>query len=139
MLDYGPIKGQITGHRTKMLGDKLAVSISCETPSGDKCDALIFLTEKAMNMARRSLKVCGFDIDTHDLEELDANPTLLAGNIVPLMVDEWNGKMQVKIELDSRADKGVLMSATAKLRAAKKKSADLGDEPPPIGDEEIPF
>jgi hypothetical protein len=139
MLELGPTKGRILSHRTKMLGDKIAVSIQCETPSGEKCEALIFLTEKAMNMARRSLKVCGFDVDAHLLEEIDTNPTLLAGNLVPLMVDEWNGKIQVKIDLDSRADKGALMSATSKLRAAKKRASDLGDEPPPLTDDEIPF
>lgn len=142
MLDLGPIEGVITSHRSRMLGDKLAIGIKCDA-GGESVEALIFITEKAMGMARRALKLCGFDCDKHDLVLLDLQPGLLAGNKVPLLIDEFNGKQQVKIDIDQRAEKSLLARATSALRNVKKKGKEGESEPTPAGKNEdygdIPF
>ena len=129
-MELGPIKGTILSHRTKMLGDKLVVALQCETEEGEQCFANVFITPKSAGMARRALKTCGFDIDAQPLSVLDENPTLLSGRKVPLLVDEWNGRMTISIDLDARAEKAVLDKATAAMRAVKK---DKESEPEPSG------
>ena len=130
MIELGPTKGTIVSHRSRMIGDKLTISLTCKVGE-EHCEALIWITDKSMGMARRALKLCGFDIDQHTLDLLDARPTMLANKVVPLMVDEYNGKQRVSIDLDQRAEKGTMDAVTKKLRAAKK-SADTAPE-------DIPF
>lgn len=131
VLELGPVKGKIVSHRTKELNDKVVVVVSCVTATGESADAAIFITEKSYNMARKALKLCGFDIDTQGLAELDVKPTLLAGNYVPLVVEEYNNRTTVKIDLDSRAPASRLDDLTKKLRAAKSagQKGDEGDIP----------
>jgi hypothetical protein len=119
MLELGPTEGTIVSHRSKMLGDKPGIAILCDV-GGESAEAVIFLSDKAMGIARRALKQCGFDVDAQPLSMLDSNPTLLAGKKVALLVDEWNGKTQVKIDVDSRASTKMLDAMTAKIRAVKK-------------------
>lgn len=135
MLELGPVKGKIVSHRTQENNDKVIVIVSCATASGESADARIYITEKSYGMARRALKMCGFDIETQSLAELDTRPNLLAGNYVPLIVEEYNGKTQVKIDLDARASAAKLDDLTKRLRAAKKAGADAS--PDDHGD--IPF
>lgn len=132
MIELGPCKGTIVSHRSRMAGDKTVIAIACDV-GGERCEALIWLSEKAMGMARRALKLCGFDVDKHSLAILDSNPTMLAGNVVPLMVDEWNGKTTVKVDIDVRAERSALDSLTQKMRSAKKGASEV--EAP----EDIPF
>jgi hypothetical protein len=122
-----------------MFADKVAVALQCETADGDAVEVLIFVTEKSAGMARRQLKIAGFDTDAHDLSELDANRQLLAGHPVPLMIDDYKGKMQAKIDMDISATPSALMGATGLLRNAKKRATDLGEEPPAPSDEDLPF
>ena len=83
MLATGSHEGVIVSHRSKMLGDKIAMAITC-TIGNEKGETIIFLTEKAMGMARRALKVCGFDVDAlHGL--LNGQP--LAGQWPRKMLD----------------------------------------------------
>lgn len=128
MIELGPCKGTIVSHRTRMIGDKLVISLTCDVGQ-EQCEAVIWVTDKAMGMARRALKVCGFDIDQHTLDLLDARPTMLAGKEVPLLVEEYNGKQTVRIDIDQRAEKALLDKTTAKLRAAKKSPDQVEDIP----------
>lgn len=132
MLDLGPHKGKIVSHRTQEMNDKVIVIVSCVVQSGEAADARIYITEKSYGMARRALKMCGFDIDKQNLSELDIKPDLLAGNYVPLIVSEYNGKTTVGIDLDSRASAAKLDDLTKKLRAVKKannSTEEHGDIP----------
>jgi hypothetical protein len=140
VLEYGPCKATIRANRVRMLGDKIAVSLQCETADGDAVEVLVFVTEKSAGMARRQLKIAGFDIDANDLGALDRDRQMLSGNRVPLMIDEYKGKPQAKIDMDGSAPASALMSATGLLRNAKgsAKSGNI-EEPPPVGDDEIPF
>ena len=49
---------------------------------------------------------------------------------VPLLVELWNGKPQIKVDLDSRAESSLLADATKKLRAAKGGDHQPDIEPP---------
>ncbi len=126
MIPVGPHKGVIVSHRSRMIGDKIAISFTCKVGT-ESVEALVFITDKAMNMARRALKVCGFDIDKEELAMLDIKPTLLAGNPVSLVCELYNGKPQVKIDLDSRADVSALADVTRRLRAVKRRDDDAGE------------
>jgi hypothetical protein len=141
MLALGNTRGTVRSNRTRTIGDKLAVSLRVDTASGDDCEVTIFITEKSANIARRQLKIAGFDVDARELSELDEHPGLLAGRAVPLKVEEYRGKMQVQIAIDGGAGSADdLRSATALLRSAKKSEGPTAyDEPPPLGDDEIPF
>jgi hypothetical protein len=123
MLSVGPHKGTILSHRSKMLGDKIAISILCQV-GNEEVEAIVFITDKAMGMARRALKCCGFDVDATDLVMLDVQPELLKGREVPLICRMWNGKPQIGIDIDGRAEKSVLADATKKLREVKKVDAE---------------
>ncbi|MFY9341200.1 MAG: hypothetical protein WAT39_01840 [Planctomycetota bacterium] len=127
MASPGPHKGIILSHRTRTLGDKLAVSLTCEVGT-EKVEAIVFVTEKAMGMARRALKLCGFNVDEHDMSEIDDVPDLLAGNEIPLVAEFYNGKLQWKVDIDSRADKATLADVTQKLRAAKHGTVAAHDD-----------
>lgn len=131
MLELGPHEGTIQSHRSRILGGKEAISILCAV-GDEQAEAIIFLTEKSLGMARAALKLCGFDIDKQDLLHLDMSPTLLAGRKVPLMVGEYNGKTQVKIDINQRIDKATLGNLTKQLRSVKKAAQ-------PAPDDDIPF
>lgn len=128
-MNVGNHEGTIISHRSKMLGDKIAMAITCKI-GNEQGEAMIFLTEKAAGMARRAFKVCGFDVDIHDVAELDVNQTMLAGRKIPLVVDLYNGKTQIKVDLDGRADRATLSSFTKKMREAKKRDDSDGGEAP---------
>lgn len=126
-LEIGPHEGHIVSHRTRMVGDKTAVSLAV-TVGREQAEALVFITDKAMGMARRALKLCGFDCDKDDLILLDVQPTKLAGNKVPLVVEMYNGRKQLKVDLDGRADKATLSDLTKKLREVKKSKDEVPDD-----------
>jgi hypothetical protein len=92
----------------------------------------IWISNKAMGMARACLKRCGFDVDKYDLKILRADPTFLAGKEVTLeyRIDEQYGDgFQVAL---SRVTDESLDSLTRAMRNAKKK----GQADP---DEDLPF
>lgn len=139
MLPQGQHKGTIVSNRSKKFGDKIAICIVCDVQMEsviEQVEAKIYLTDKSMGMARLALKVCGFDVDQTDMAMLDIRPTLLAGNIAPLVVSNYNGKPTVGIALDVRADKSEMADVQAKLRAAKHR--DVAG-PAPVLTEDIPF
>ena len=127
-----------------------AIHCDCE---GEAVTAKIFLTEKAAGMARKSLSVCGFDIDKTHLSEL-SKPGLLAGNKVKLSFEEHaQYGLQANIFLGELTEKKV-DALTKALRSAKggddKKKpgkspkkvveeATGGDDMPPLEDDGIPF
>lgn len=108
----------------------------------DQIDCKIWLTPKAMQMARKSLSVCGFDIDKRNLQELIDKPKLLAGKVVPVSIsdNEYNGNhsLQCNIELNSPA-KDQLSQVQAALRAAGKKQDKEETGESSITDDDIPF
>ena len=135
-IPFGLAKCRIVSHTVRDFGEKEAVSIRVQHPIGATIEALIWLTPKAMGMARAALKKCGFDSDTHDVQELVDNPTLLEGEEVEIIVQDYKGQRQASVNLRTAPSKKRLSEITKSLRDAKKSDADAA--PPPSGDD-IPF
>ena len=119
-LEIGVCTGEIKSHSLRVIGDKDAVSVQVETEYGAQTQVLIFLTDKSMGIARTQLKACGFDVDKYDIDALDDDQTMLAGNKIPLIIEEYNGKIRAGINLNRSVDKDKRPSITKKLRDAKK-------------------
>lgn len=116
----------------------------------------IWITERALGMARGQLKHLGFDIDAHDLSEIDHGVLKGAACKVKLGIENYQGQDTLKIQMfggEMKPKPAEIAKAQAALRAAKSKKAESqpelppmaaaaavvnDDEPPPTG-EGIPF
>lgn len=127
----GDYKASIISHglaTTPGGSEYIAIRLGVE---GEEIVAKIWLTEKSYGMARRQLKMCGFDIDAMDLSELHANKELLAGNVVPIEVkDEGKYGLQANIATATPVSKDRMGAITARLRSAKKKGDPEAEEVP---------
>jgi hypothetical protein len=137
------VSAKIVKTLVREIGQNDAVEVRAELASGEIVGALIFLTRAAANMARSQLKACGFDVDTQSLATLMVEETLLAGNFIDLESEDYNGKIQWKIRTAKPVPEARLFDHDAMLRSAKNRDAvavgPIGDEPPPIADDDIPF
>lgn len=139
-METAGTKATIQSNRTRMTGSSLAVALQVKTEAGEPWEVMIFVTEKSANMARRQLKICGFDSDARELEELELNPRLLAGRVVPIKFEHYKGKPQARIDMDAPADRAELKRATSLLRNAKSGDGpSMFDDVPPPSDDDIPF
>jgi hypothetical protein len=128
-------KCKIVRNGIETIGDKDAVKIYVEHPdTGDTGSALIFMTAKSMGMARAALKACGFDPDLTSLAVLVTDEEHLAGREVPIFVDEYNGKVQLRIETRRVPTPSMVKTYDALL---KKKASDAPLNPP--DQDELPF
>jgi len=125
-------KAKIQSHSIREIGDKEAVIFVLESPGGDFGQAAVWISEKAMGMARKQLRLAGFDVDKHELSILAEDRTFLAGNFVPIVVDEYKEKPQWRIDMDNVPPKGKLSKLTAALRAAKQDGETPVEEPLPF-------
>lgn len=95
----------------------------------------VWLTEKSMGIARKSLKAMGFDIDTFDLSHLQENHTLLAGNKckIDIQLDDQGKELRVKWinPLGDTPSKQVFDNLTQQLRTVKKANGPDGKPKPP--------
>ncbi len=114
-------RAEIVTHMIVKAGTKDAVRLLCRTDEDENVEVMIWLSDKAMGMARQGLKMCGFSVDTTEFEALNEDPPMLAGNAVTLMAEEFNGKVNAKILLQETPSKSRLLELQAGLRAAKKE------------------
>ena len=136
MIHLGGYIGRIVEHTMTVINNKVAIRVLFEVDScDDTIDALIWLTEKGFGMARASLKVCGFDVDKESLSLLEDNPTYLAGKTVPIVVEEYNGRMRASIVLNAKPTKTQIEKIEKGLREVKKSSSPS----PSPEEEELPF
>lgn len=83
-------------------------------------------TPKSLELMRKTLKACGFDIDKYDIAELVNNPDAQDGEEVDVVVGEnvYNGQTSNRIDWINKIRKAppasALTSLTGKLRAVKK-------------------
>lgn len=135
MADYGapePMPGlqenvKIRSHRfgTSRTKGTPYFEMECELQSGYILPVVIWMTEKSMGMARRALKLCGFDPDANSLEALEHNSRLLSGVRIPLVDVEVNDYgVRGSVSFDQKVDMGLLRSITSSLRSAKKTDSD---------------
>ena len=106
------------------VNDKPVCSVRVTFSDGEEADSFIFMTEKSMGMARAQLKVCGFDPDVTGVDALVDNPGLIAGKVIDVVVEDYNGRLQVKIPTRSTPPKSTLDRLTKGLRAAKGKNEE---------------
>lgn len=70
---------------------------------GEGMPIQIWLTEKAMGMARAQLRQCGFDPDRDSLSKLAEDSGLLRGRQVPVEVyeEEYKGHLNLKAKIQT--------------------------------------
>lgn len=127
-LTVGQHEVEIIRNSLRIIGDKEVVSLQCRLADGDDIEVVIWLTERAKQIARKSLAICGFSVDEEDLERLDEEPELLEGHRITVLAQEFNGRMRAQILLNATPTKKRIRDLQSQLRAAKQ-----GDE------DDIPF
>ena len=123
-FDIGIYEVEIVSHGIRNLGKSPAVVILVQNTVGANIEVPVWLTEKAMNMAYKSLKLCGFDAQNQDLDELQENPSLLAGKKTTIMVEEFNGRKRGQIMLDQVPTKGEMGRLQTLLRGVVNSADD---------------
>lgn len=102
MITAGKQTGTVLQHKIDSAPNtgSWCVNILFELDGGaDQIGANVWLTDKAMGIARKSLKAIGFDVDKQNVLALDENPTLLAGNKCELDIrpETYNGETSLKV------------------------------------------
>jgi len=120
MIDVGQNMAVIQSNTLTQLAGKEAVRLTC-TVGDDEIDVLIWLTEAAAGIARTCLKTCGFRVDEQSLSDLIDKPDLLKGREIPILVEEWNGRLQAQIVLNATPTKKRVLEIEKTLRDVKKK------------------
>lgn len=136
-MEIGLYEGIITDNDVRIRNDKEYVHISVEVDDGyGKTENHIvkvwLTTDKAIKMARKSLKVCGFNIDEQDLSILGEDRKFLAGNSIPIEISDnppYGKQANIAISEDKPADKTRASSLTHRLRAAKAEGEKPFVEP----------
>lgn len=107
------------------------VAVTVEFKDGERGTKYVSdKTPKGLELMRKTLKACGFDIDKYDISELAAQPESLDGEQVEAVVGEnlYNGVTSNRIDWINKIRKAppaaTMSNLTAKLRAVKK-----ADEP----------
>jgi hypothetical protein len=112
-------------------GSNIVINIRVRFKNGEigSKDLYPCASDKALQIARKSLKAMGFDIDKRDIGELEENHALLAGAPVRVVVEEheYNGKVTNRISwvnpIPKPAPKSSLADLTKRLRNAKNDNA----------------
>lgn len=116
-----------TARVTEEDGGTIQIAVTVEFKDGERGTKYIGnKTPKSLELMRKTLKACGFDIDKFDIAELANNPDLLDGEDVDVVVGEnvYNGQTSNRIDWINKIRKApsdaALSDLTAKLRAVKK-------------------
>lgn len=115
--------------------DSAYVSVLCRIED-DQISAKIWLTEKSMGMAKKALKLCGFDIEKQELSALRDDPFVLAGKSIKVEITEDpKYGMQANVLLSDLSD-AKIKKLTQSLRKSKADGGEAGSS----GDgDNIPF
>ena len=112
-------------------GSDIVIHVRFKFSDGEIGDKDLYPTksEKSLQIARKSLKIMGFDIDKRLVDELQDNPKLLAGQKVRVVVEEheYNGNVTNRIawinDIPKPASKAALKALTERLRNCKNDNA----------------
>ncbi len=148
-MNQGVYKARVVGHRWRSaksgsLGLEILLAIMDETGEEEQINATIWMTPKAMGMARHQLKELKFDVDAEELSALDDEHYLADRECtVTVKLDEYYGDGRLKAEIGGRfkPQPEDLKAAQAGLRAAKRRQ-EVAEENQKItgtSDDEIPF
>jgi hypothetical protein len=110
------------------------VYLLLEIPDEGNISAQIWLTKKALPMAKGQLKACGFDYGNESLVILKTNRSHLMGKTLDIDVEEetWKGDTRLKARI-------VASEVTKKRIESIDSMLKSGDEPEQQEDEDIPF
>ena len=111
------------------------------TIGDDDAYPVIWITEASAGIARRKLKLCGFDCDANGpdpMGHLAANPDMLRGNRVKVLVtDDPTYGIKVDILANAPVEASKLKAASDMLKSAKKSNTVA--EAPPMDTSGAPF
>ncbi len=124
-----------------------------ELHTGGECD--IWLSEKAIGMARHQLRKLGYNPDTGSLRELASDPLRLKGAEFDVSIEEeeYMGKFRKRAQIPTPRNDGLKvdeimdLDVLLKAGAAKDKAPPAPAEPSPANDtwdnmpsdDDIPF
>jgi hypothetical protein len=137
-MEIGLQKAVIVGNSIETIetkdGAKPAVVIRV-TVGEEMGKITIWLTEKALGIARRHLKTCGFDPDAEDFGVLIDKPQRLAGKEVDVIVEQKGQYMNISLPLGNPAPSRAEVSRLGKaLREVKKHDGDAPTTDAPASD-----
>lgn len=97
----------------------------------------IWLTEKAMGMARAQLRQCGFDADKDSLAVLSENNAFLRGRKVPVEVytEEYKGRETLKAKIQTNAVSKKRIESLGKMLRSSGREEPISMVP----EDDIPF
>lgn len=133
-MEIGDYTGMITDNDVRQRNDKEYVHLGIEVDDGygkkEHHIAKVWLTtDKALSMARKKLKICGFDCDQNDIAVLQDDRKYLAGIEVPVTISDnatYGKQCDIAMGDDKPLEKEKASSMTHRLRAAKS------DKEPPV-------
>lgn len=153
-IQPGDYDGEILTNDIRAINGKeyVLLMVKCSDAFDQQTIAVkIWLTPKAIGMARGALKLCGFDINKDDLAVLAEDKVRLAGRVVPVVVED-QGKygLQGSVKLDRVGVKrlGQLTQAlrtpgsdepSAEIDKVNEQLQKLTEEAKTATDEGIPF
>lgn len=140
-LQPGVYEGVIYRNDVKTIGGKEYVELLVDVTDdfeNYRVPTKIWLTDKAMNIARAALKKVGFDVAATDLDELATNNDYLAGRPVTITVDvhaKYGISGSVNLDKVSAKKLGEL---TRRIRNAEDDGAAVVVPPEPAASSPMP-
>lgn len=127
-MEIGRSRARVVRNAIEIVNDKSAVVLYVTVGEQDESNKiLIWLTDKALGIARRHLKTCGFDPDKEELGVLIDNPERLKGKELDVLVEQKGNYFNVSLPLGNAApSKTEVARLGAGLRSVKK----VEEEPP---------
>ena len=108
----------------------------------------VYFTEKAIRIARKSLKAMGFNPDTQKIADLDENQTLLRGNPceIEIVEETYQGETSIKVkwinairDKKKEADEGSRIDNLLRAAGSKESKERAATSTPPVNDDADPF
>lgn len=127
-MDYGTYEMTVVNHGVFEPEGKapyVLVNFDC---GGEECPVYVYISDAAVDMAYKRLKIIGHDIKTQSVYVLQTNRTLLSGNkaLVKVYGDEYKGKVRTKYEIVME-DKPVSEASASRLDQMLREVAEGSD------------
>ena len=123
---------KVTGTAIREVNGKDVVKVFVVDADGDDHHVSIYITPKTAEtgMLKASLALIGFSLEKgNHLEDLEKDPCPFAGNTVPVMLGEYQGRPKVEL----------MLNAAPSPEKLKKLEAMMGGGPASLGEDELPF
>lgn len=114
---------KITGTAIREVNGKDVVKVFVEDADGEEHHVSIYITPKTAEtgMLKASLSLIGFSLDKgHHLEDLEKDPCPFAGNVIPVMLGEYQGRPKVELMLNAAPSPEKLKKLEAMMGGASQ-------------------